>query len=547
MKKLLRIFGIALALCLGVSCQDDHEMGDIVAPSNLEVDYTIQGVSAEFPDGDGTGFVDFHASADNAISYKYIFSDNTNENAPSGNFRKRFTRNGVNTYTVTVVASGTGGVSSSTTIEVTVFSVFSDEPAAQMLTGGSTKTWYWAAAEPGHLGVGPNDTSDSNHDPVWYSAAPFEKAGSPDSSCLYDNQLTFRMDGESIKFTLDNGGKTFFNAAFLGIVGGGGSTDLCMDYDVSGEKTVTLEPAQSLVSLDHSRGTQMTFSNGGFMGYYIGQMTYEILSITENRMEVRAVMGNDPALAWYHIFTTSPPNQGGGDDEDFTDLIWSDEFDSPGAPNSANWTYNTGTGENGWGNNESQFYTDRPDNVIVQDGVLKIIAKKETYSGSQYTSARLVTDNKFNFTYGKVEVRAKLPTGAGTWPAIWMLGQDYATNTWPGCGEIDIMEHVGNQQNIIHGTLHMPGNSGGSAITESTTVPGVSEDFHVYKLIWTANTIRFYVDDTLFHTFQNSPARPFNADFFLILNVAMGGNFGGTIDPGFVQSTMEVDYVRVYQ
>lgn len=226
-------------------------------------------------------------------------------------------------------------------------------------------------------------------------------------------------------------------------------------------------------------------------------------------------------------------------------LIWSEEFNTPGAPDPAKWGYDLGAG--GWGNNELQYYTNRPDNAVVSGGTLKIIAKAENFSGSPYTSARLLTKDKFSFKYGKVEARAKLPFGAGTWAAIWMLGSNINTVPWPGCGEIDIMEHVGNQQNKIFGTLHYPGRSGGNADGSSVVIANASTEFHKYAVEWTASTIKISVDDFTYFTFSNSAAVPFNHNFFIILNVAMGGNFGGPVDPAFVSSAMEIDYIRVYQ
>jgi beta-glucanase (GH16 family) len=172
---------------------------------------------------------------------------------------------------------------------------------------------------------------------------------------------------------------------------------------------------------------------------------------------------------------------------------------------------------------------------------------REDFSGAEFTSARLVSKNKFEFEYGRVEVRAKLPTGGGTWPAIWMLGADIDSNPWPGAGEMDIMEHVGNDQDRILSTLHFPGNSGGDAIGDSAVFPGVSNEFFVYSVNWTENLIQFAVDGAIIFTYGNSGAVPFNKDFFFILNVAIGGDLGGAIDPNFDQSTMEIDYVRVYQ
>lgn len=548
---------LSLLIASMISCQDEDKIfGSLDAPSNLEINFDIQGVTSETPDGDGSGLVVFTSTAENAISYRYVFSDGTAFNAPSGIYQKRFTRVGVNSYDVTVIANGRGGISSSKTISITVFSNFSDEVAVTRLTGGSSKKWYIAANEPGHLGVGPNNNDPGfNFWPQYYAAAPFEKAGSTDSSCLYDGEFTFSLEGQTLKLDYNNNGSSFFNVAFQGVVNGTAGYDFCYNYDTSGNKTVSLAPSNSFVAqngvVGQTRGTLLEISDSGFMGYYIGQNTYEIMSITENRMVLRAVAGNDAGLAWYQIFTTTPYSEqiGGGGNEDFTNLIWSDEFDTNGAPDATKWSYDIGRGDNGWGNNEAQYYTDRPENVVVQNGHLVITAKAENFAGASYTSARLKSENKFEFTYGKVEVKAKLPQGSGTWPAIWMLGANYdlPNFTWPACGEIDIMEHRGNQQNVIHGSLHYPGNSGGNPNTNSVTVPNVSNEFKVYSTIWSETSIRFFIDGELFHTFANDGSVPFNHDFFLILNVAMGGSFGGAISGGFTQSTMEIDYVRVYQ
>jgi beta-glucanase (GH16 family) len=226
-------------------------------------------------------------------------------------------------------------------------------------------------------------------------------------------------------------------------------------------------------------------------------------------------------------------------------LFWSDEFNTDGAPDAAKWDYDLGAG--GWGNAELQYYTNRPENVIIQNAVLKITAIKENYLGSPYTSTRLISKNKFAFTYGRVDVRAKIPAGQGTWPAIWMLGSNINTVSWPACGEIDIMEHRGSELNKIFGTLHYPGRSGGNANGSTIVIPTATTEFHIYSLDWSASSIKIYVDNQLFHTVTNTSSIPFNHDFFFILNVAMGGSFGGTVDPAISTATMEVDYIRVYK
>lgn len=231
-------------------------------------------------------------------------------------------------------------------------------------------------------------------------------------------------------------------------------------------------------------------------------------------------------------------------------LIFSDEFNDNGTPSPSRWTYDIGTGSNGWGNNESEYYTNRADNIIVEGGLLKITAKRESLLGSQFTSARIKTQGLFSFKYGKVAVRAKLPAGGGTWPAIWMLGSSVTTAGWPACGEIDIMEHIGNDLGRVHSSIHTPSSYGGTINTATKLVSDVSTAFHVYGLQWDADKIDFSIDDVVFYSYRpatkNTSTWPFDDNQFIILNVAMGGNFGGSIDPNFTQATMEIDYVRVY-
>jgi hypothetical protein len=544
MRKIIIKIVSVFVLLLMVNCQEDNlGFGALAAPASLKVTAVVVGKTTAFPNGDGSGKVQFTSTAVNAISYKYIFDDGTSQNSPSGIFEKPFATPGVNTYTVTVIAYGKGGVATNTTVEVTVLSNFKDPEAVQFLTGGSSKKWYWAQTEDGHLGVGPNVAwadptfGTQNYYPSFYGAKPKEKAG----TCLYKSEMTFSLVGTIMKFELDNKGQTYYNGAFKG-----GGDDACYDLNTSGAKTVTLSKSESFVSKNpdaatQTRGTVMNIADGGFMGYFVGTSSYEILSITENRMRVRVIQNGNPFLAWYHIFTTTPPAASAAP-TDYTVLKFSDEFNVDGAPDVTKWSYDLGAG--GWGNSESQSYTNAVDNVSVAGGNLKITAKK---IGSSYTSARLKSENKFEFTYGKVEVRAKLTTGAGTWPAIWMLGENYATNAWPACGEIDIMEYKGSQPTTVYGTLHYPGNSGGNGNGSSTSVANAASAFHIYKTIWSPASVKIYVDDVLFHTVANTTSLPFNKDFFLILNVAMGGTFGGAIDPAFTQSSMEIDYVRVYQ
>ncbi len=236
-----------------------------------------------------------------------------------------------------------------------------------------------------------------------------------------------------------------------------------------------------------------------------------------------------------------------------TQLVKQDEFDVNGAPDSSMWSYETGTGNNGWGNNELEYYTNRPQNVKVEGGVLKITANKETYMSSGYTSGRITSKNKFEQKHGRFEARIKMPWGKGLWPAFWLLGANSSTVSWPQCGEIDIMEYLGNNPTSIFGTVHGPGYSGANAISKvfNLTNDRFDTDYHIFGIEWGEDYINYYVDNVLYNqiTPKNAPGEwVFNQPFYIILNLAVGGNLPGSPnDQTTFPQTMLVDYVRVYQ
>lgn len=233
-------------------------------------------------------------------------------------------------------------------------------------------------------------------------------------------------------------------------------------------------------------------------------------------------------------------------------LVWSDEFEEGGMPDPQKWDYDTGG--HGWGNNELQYYTEAdPDNVQVKDGHLIITARKESFQDNNYTSTKLITRDRADWQYGRIEVSARLPEGKGTWPAIWML-PDVEKLNWPRDGEIDIMEHVGFDPGVVHGTVHTEAynHTKGTQVGKQIQVPDFNESFHEYAIEWTPEKIEWYLDDELYHTFENEgneAAWPFDKPFYLILNVAVGGDWGGAqgVDEDIWPQRMEVNYVRVYQ
>lgn len=242
-------------------------------------------------------------------------------------------------------------------------------------------------------------------------------------------------------------------------------------------------------------------------------------------------------------------------------LVWSDEFDGPDGspPDSTKWVLESGG--NGWGNNELEYYTARPQNVFQQNGNLVIRAVEEQYKGADgvernYTSARLKTAGKFTQKYGRFEARIKIPKGQGIWPAFWMLGDDIDKVGWPKSGEIDIMENIGKEPAMVHGTIHGPGYSGAQGISAPYSLRDdqrFADDSHVFAVEWQAKSIRFYVDDHLYATrtprdLPKGAKWVYNHPFFILLNVAVGGGWPGNPDSSSVfPQTMVIDYVRVYK
>ena len=242
-------------------------------------------------------------------------------------------------------------------------------------------------------------------------------------------------------------------------------------------------------------------------------------------------------------------------------LTWSDEFNSSNGSgvDLSKWVFDVGG--KGWGNHELECYTNRPQNAYIQAGNLVIQAVRENYTGTdgvsrKYTSARLKTVGKFSQTYGRFESRIEIPSGQGMWPAFWMLGDDIEKLGWPDCGEIDIMENIGKEPSTVHGSIHGPGFSGADGIEAHYTLPAkrrFADDFHVFAVEWEPNTIRFYVDDDLYATRTRSDMAPgrkwvFDHPFFLLLNIAVGGDWPGDPDATTVfPQNMLVDYVRVYR
>jgi hypothetical protein len=549
MEKMYKILSLITIIFLTYSCQeDDKTFGDVLVPANLVVNITVA--------SDQSGNVTVTPSADNAIFFHVFFVADSDpvviSNGEQAAFR--YTQSGQYTQEIVVIAFGTGGASSSEALVIDLdVRLVIEEGVLLNIAGPANegKNWIWDSTNAGHFGVG---------DPAETFPNFFVAGANQLDPCMYDDVLTFSHDGAgNYSFQLATLEATFVNWAEIRRFFPEAEPVVFVDECRNIDDQIELDTDFVIVD-DPISGNQLLTVTNSTMSYYSGAMEYQILELTPDKLVIRGIQDPfDPPgdkLAWYHTFVPEngnppPPNCSGitGDVGSGNNdvLIWADEFNEDGAPCFEDWSFDLGTGDNGWGNGEAQYYTDREENLTISNGTLKITAKAESFQGSEYTSARMITYQKFEFEYGRVEARAKLPTGGGTWPALWLLGADFIQNPWPACGEMDFMEHVGNEQDRIFSSLHSPGNFGGNAQTDFLDVPGVSDDFHIYTIDWTPEEIVFSVDGIEYHSRPNSVNLPFDHNFFIIMNVAMGGNFGGAIDPNFVESTMEVDYIRVYQ
>ncbi len=300
---------VALIVLFGSCQKDNYDLGELIAPTDVTLTYQIVGADEQNPAGDGSGLVNFTATANHAITYNFDFGDGKdNEITPAGKITHMFSKTGIHLYNVTVYAIGTGGISSNTTIQIEVNSTFADDEAELFLSGGSTKKWYWAADQPGHLGLGPNDQAYANGEhtyAAWYVATPWEKS----ATSLYECEFVFSIESGQLTFEhINPTGEAFIQGIYAGELGLGAEGSY--PFDIGGVKNVSFSPSASIATIDGGyRGTTMSFSGGGFMGFYAGSSTYEIMEVTENLLKVRNVQANQPLFAWYHVFTNVKPTQ----------------------------------------------------------------------------------------------------------------------------------------------------------------------------------------------------------------------------------------------
>ncbi len=500
-----------------------------IVPTNLVFNIEIKGADSKNPQGDGSGIVTFTASANNAMNYSFRFGTGDVVDSSSGSIDYTYSEFGTKSYIANVLAySSTGDfISEAKNISVYV-KANSDQDLIQILSGGNQKTWKVNASYDGHFGNGDKQFKYT----TWWEAPSFSKS----NSGFYDDEFTFKSDGTYIHKT---NGSVYGKSTYL--ISSYGNTGQTANSSGEIENFILNNYEGSFYVKKENNENKVVFDSKSFIGFYVGEHTYTIECYDSNNILVRTV--DNQERAWYLWLTDKEVSTTPSKDM-FTNLVWSDEFNYNGRLDSEKWVYEV---RNQWYNEELQVTTDRLENVIVENGVLKIIAKREGYGGKNFTSGRVKTNKKFDFTYGRVDIRAKLPGKKGTWPALWLLGSNYDQIDWPSCGELDIMEHAGNRLNKIQSTAHHPDKYGSGDGGETNEYKDVSTEFHIYSAVWTEKAITFLVDDKPYHIVGNACSLPFNWDFFIIINIAMGGTFGGSVPSDFSSDVMEVDYVKVYQ
>jgi len=519
--------------CSSEGSQDGEGSGPVdppseITPSDLSITLDIVGSDSNNPNGDGSGTVKFTASATNAVSYSFRFGTGDSKTS-TGSAEYTYTEVGTKTYSVKVIAYSSTNNFISIDKSVTVYvKPNSEQTLLELLAGSSSKTWRINSAQDAHFSNGVQDKRYS----TYWEAYAFSKA----NTGFYDDEFTFNVNGTYSHKTNETvfGMGSYLTEDFGATSQSPNGNGEIENYPLSNYQTTFLTKKED--DLD-----KVEFGAKGFVGFYVGEHNYTIECYDSDNIYLRTV--DDQDVAWYFWLTTKAISVTSPKDQ-FANLVWSDEFDYIGAIDSDKWVHEVG---DNWYNNEVQSYTSRLDNSKVEDGKLKIIAKKEPYNGNNYTSARIISNTKKDFTYGRVDIKAKIPGKKGTWPALWLLGSNFNSVTWPACGEMDILEAAQTNNFKVQSTVHHPDNYGEGDSHISNDYSDITETFHVYSLVWTKQALTFYVDDKPHHLVGNSCALPFNWNQFIILNVAMGGTMGGEIVADFDSDIMEIEYVRIYQ
>tara|TARA_B110000902_G_C14281769_1_gene577139 strand:+ start:67 stop:1671 length:1605 start_codon:yes stop_codon:yes gene_type:complete len=509
--KWYRVWLMVFALIGILSCDRSTDDESIVAaPSNLSVSSVVVGTDDSNPNGDGSGKVDFTISATDATSYEVEINNETIELTQT-TFSYIFTNGGINDYSIKVTAFNSTG-STSITYSITVFVssgglqlVWSDEFDGN----GAVDSAKWNY-NTGGGGWGNNEeqtyTSDQSNVVIENGILKINaKKESAIATTYYFDELSLLDSGDNVVSVIEN-----FEGVTPSLNEFDGATIQVIDNpNTSGENTTS-----KVVEFEKNVGAS------GNSGVWWDRSSAIDLSVNnklslktwspESGIVVRLKLENSANGSEFHLVDASTSVSNGW--ETLT-------YDFSGAP-----AYNY-------------------DRLVVFFDHGNTVAN--------YTSARIKTEGLYDFTYGRVDILAKLPASGGVWPAIWMLGSSISSVGWPACGEIDIMEYVGNNPGFVSSALHTTSSSGATVNHNVVSITNETTEFHLYSVVWTEESITFLVDDVGHYTYnpttKNAQTWPFNASQFIILNVAMGGTLGGTIDPNFTQDTMEVDYVRVYQ